>query len=82
MEDGSDVGVAVRDQLRDLRRVGGAGVESALQRLAASAEQLELAVNGIALWQYGRIVAIALCQQNSSPLHIDRITFNTIKQSY
>ena len=49
MEDGSDVGVAVRDQLRDLRRVGGAGVESALQRLAASAEQLELAVNGIAL---------------------------------
>ena len=62
MEDGSDAGVAVRDQLRDLRRVSGAGVESSLQRLAPGAEQLELAVNGIALWQYGRIVAIALCQ--------------------
>ena len=49
MEDGSDAGVAVRDQLRDLRRVSGAGVESSLQRLAPGAEQLELAVNGIAL---------------------------------
>lgn len=82
MEDGSDVCVAVRDQLHDLRRVGGAGVECALQRLAPSAEQLELAVNGIALWQYGRIVAIALCQQSSSPLHIERVTFYTSKQSY